>query len=140
MSRRKRPDDLILEPTYLAEWRKFRNMSLEEVGKLIGVDKTGLSRMERGVSPYDQIRLQQLRDIYRVSIPDLLYTDPKRQTQPNKFGKVGFENTTPPRQKMVPKTPKSDLADLMAKVKLPEEVDAVKLLIEALAARRKDGE
>jgi hypothetical protein len=44
MSRRKRPEGLELEPTYLLEWRKFRDMSLEDVGKLMGIDKTAISR------------------------------------------------------------------------------------------------
>jgi hypothetical protein len=78
MSRRKRPDDVVLEPTYLREWRVFRKMSLEAVGKVMGLDKSALSKMERNVTPYDQVHLQQMRDIYRVTIPDLLFTDPKR--------------------------------------------------------------
>ncbi len=63
---------------------------MEEVGKIIGLDKSALGRIETGDSPYDQYHLQQLSEVYGVTIPDLLYTDPKRQSLPNKFGTVGF--------------------------------------------------
>jgi hypothetical protein len=78
MSRRKRPADFKLDRTYLLEWREFRDMTLDEVGKLMRMDKSAISRIERGCTPYSQIHLQQMRDIYNVEIPDLLYTDPKR--------------------------------------------------------------
>ena len=140
MSRRKRPDGLELHPTYLLEWRKFRDMKLEDVGRLMGIDKTAISRIERGLTPYDQIHLQQMSEIYRATIPDLLYTDPRRQTQPNQFGMVGFQNAPKRSAKKVQRqTPADDLAEMLAKLKLPEEIDAVKMMVEALAARRKEG-
>ena len=135
MSRRKRPIGLELDPTYLLEWRKFRDLSLEEVGKLMGIDKTAISRIERAKTPYDQIHLQQMSEIYRATIPDLLYTDPRRQTQPNQFGMIGFQNAPKAAVKRVRvRTPADDVADLLAeKIKLPEELDAIKMMIEALA-------
>ena len=39
-------------------------MSLEDVGKRMGIDKTAISRIERGLTPYDQIHLQQMSEIY----------------------------------------------------------------------------
>ena len=139
MSRRKRPEGLKLEPTYLQAWRKFRDLSLEEVGKMMGIDKTAISRIERGLTPYDQIHLQQMSQIYRATIPDLLYTDPLRQTQPNAFGIVGFQNSpVPAARKVRARTPADDVSDLLGKLKLPEEIDAVKMMIEALTARRKN--
>ena len=138
MSRRKRPEGLELEPTYLLEWRKFRDMSLEDVGKRMGIDKTAISRIERGLTPYDQIHLQQMSEIYGATIPDLLYTDPRRQTQPNQFGMVGFQNASKPGAKVRRHTPADGLTEMFAKLKLPEEIDAVKMMIEALTARRKN--
>jgi transcriptional regulator with XRE-family HTH domain len=140
MSRRKRPEGLELEPTYLLEWRKFRDMSLEDVGKLMGIDKTAISRIERGLTPYDQIHLQQMSEIYRVTIPDLLYTDPRRQTQPNQFGMVGFQNAPKAGAKVRRHTAADGLSEMFAKLKLPEEIEAVKMLIEALAAGPKEGD
>jgi transcriptional regulator with XRE-family HTH domain len=140
MSRRKRPTGLVLDPTYLLEWRKFRDLSLEDVGKLMGIDKTAISRIERGLTPYDQIHLQQMSEIYRATIPDLLYTDPRRQTQPNQFGMVGFQNVPQGDKKVRRRTPADELAETFAKLKFPEEIDAVKTIIEALAAKRKKGD
>jgi transcriptional regulator with XRE-family HTH domain len=121
-----------LDPTYLLEWRRFRDLSLEDVGKLMGIDKTAISRIERGLTPYDQIHLQQMSDIYRATIPDLLYTDPRRQTQPNQFGMVGFQNAPKPGPRKVRQhTPADDLAEMLAKLKLPEEIEAIRMMIEA---------
>jgi transcriptional regulator with XRE-family HTH domain len=138
MSRRKRPAGLELDPTYLLEWRKFRDMSLDDVGKLMGIDKTAISRIERGLTPYDQIHLQQMSKIYKSTIPDLLYTDPRRQTQPNQFGMVGFQNVQQGDKKVRRRTPADELTEMFAKLKLPEEIDAIKMMIEALTARRKN--
>jgi transcriptional regulator with XRE-family HTH domain len=133
---------------------------LEEVGKKIGLDKSALGRIETGDTPYDQYHLQQLSEEYGVTIPDLLYTDPLRQSLPNKFGTVGFTQAQKPQQQRLhnikrarakhdkpaaqerkdrpAKMPIDELIDLMLSVKLPEEVDAVKMLVEALIARRKE--
>jgi transcriptional regulator with XRE-family HTH domain len=113
-------------------------MSLDDVGKLMGIDKTAISRIERGLTPYDQIHLQQMSEIYGATIPDLLYTDPRRQTQPNQFGMVGFQNAPKAGAKVRRHTPADELAEMLGKLKLPEEIDAVKMMIEALTARRKN--
>jgi transcriptional regulator with XRE-family HTH domain len=135
MSRRRRPAGLALDPTCLRKWRKFRDLTLVEVGKEMGVDKTAVSKLERGLSPYDQIHLQQLRKLYKATIPDLLYTDPLR---PSQFGTIGFDNTGQIRKKMVPKTPADKLAEtIISEINLPEEVHALNLIVEALLARRK---
>ena len=127
MSRRKRPAGFELDPTYLLEWRKFRDLSLEEVGNLMGIDKTAISRIERGLTPYDQIHLQQMSEIYRATIPDLLYTDPRRQTQPNQFGTVGFQNVPQGGAHKARRQHSCGRTDgEFAKLKLPEEIDAVK--------------
>ena len=78
MARRKRPD-IALEPTYFREWRKFRGLNLAQVSEEIGIDPTAISRLERGSSPYDQVHLQQLSALYRCTIPELLFTDPRRE-------------------------------------------------------------
>jgi hypothetical protein len=88
--------------------------------------------------PTDCRRPPNKHEIYNASIPDLLYTDPRRQTQPNQFGMVGFHNAPKPEPKKVRRhTTADDLVELLAKLKLPEEIDAVKMVIDALLARRK---
>jgi transcriptional regulator with XRE-family HTH domain len=77
MGRRSRPR-VKLEPTYLREWRKERGLILADVAEAIGMDATAISRLESGISPYDQFHLQELSKLYKVSIPELLYKDPRR--------------------------------------------------------------
>jgi len=112
LSRRKRPENENLEPTYFAAWRKKKKMTLREVAKHMEIDPTAISRLERGVSPYDQIHLQQMSRLYGVSVPDLLYSDPMR-----------------------PKA-SAELVDLVKRLERPADISAVKMFIEAMISRR----
>jgi transcriptional regulator with XRE-family HTH domain len=112
MSRRKRPEDVELEPTYLAAWRKHKKLTLRQVAQDIGIDATAISRLERHQTPYDQIHLQQLSQRYGVTIPDLLYKDPERPRAAD------------------------DLVELVRKLERPADVAAVKMFIEAMLSRR----
>lgn len=112
MSRRKRPEDVELEPTYLAAWRKHKRFTLRQVAQHIGIDPTAISRLERHQTPYDQIHMQQLSQLYGVSIPDLLYKDPER-----------------------PKATE-DLAVLVKRLERPADIAAAKMFIEAMLSRR----
>jgi transcriptional regulator with XRE-family HTH domain len=112
MSRRKRPENVELEPTYLAAWRKHKRYTLRQVAQHIGIDATAISRLERHQTPYDQVHLQQLRDLYGVSIPDLLNTDPER---PKATGET---------------------SELVRKLERPADIAAVKMFIEAMLSRR----
>ena len=135
MPRRKRPD-VPLEPTYLAEWRKYKKLTLEQVGNKIGLDKSALGRIELGKSPYDQIHLQQLSEVYGVSIPDLLYTDPKRQLDVNSPWALRItEQEERSRKARVPRAT-TDLYELIKKIG-PEDTETAKIIIEALLAKRK---
>jgi transcriptional regulator with XRE-family HTH domain len=82
------------------------------VAKLIGIHATAISRIDRGVVPPDQVHLQQLRDLYGVTIPDLLYTDPQR-----------------------PKA-NTEIVELVKKLERPGDIAAVKMFVEAILSRR----
>ena len=112
MSRRKRPEDVELSPTYLAAWRKHKKFTLKQVAEHIGIDPTAISRLERHQTPYDQIHLQQLSQLYGVSIPDLLYDDPER-----------------------PRVTK-EIVELVKRLDRPADVAAVKMFVEAVLSRR----
>jgi len=112
MSRRKRPENVELEPTYLAAWRKHKKLTLKQVSQQIGIDATAISRLERGQTPWDQVHLQQLRDLYGVTIPDLLYTDPLR-----------------------PKA-NAEVVELAKKLERPADIASVKMFVEAMLSRR----
>jgi transcriptional regulator with XRE-family HTH domain len=112
MSRRKRPENVELEPTYLAAWRKHKRYTLRRVAQHIGIDATAISRLERHQTPYDQVHLQQLRDLYGVTIPDLLYTDPER-----------------------PKA-NAEVVELVKRLDRPADIAAVKMFVEAMLSRK----
>jgi transcriptional regulator with XRE-family HTH domain len=65
-----------LRRTFLREWRKFRGLSLEKAGELIGVSHATLSRIERGVAPYAQPMLEQAAEVYGCSTAELLGRSP----------------------------------------------------------------
>lgn len=111
MARRKRPD-VLLEPTYFREWRKHRKLTLAQVAEAIDIDSTAVSRLERGASPYDQFHLQQLSELYRCTINDLLFVDPRR-----------------------PK-PVDELVEAVRHLSNPEEIKAAMSVVKALLAKR----
>lgn len=111
MARRKRPE-MPLEPTYLREWRKHRRLTLAQVAESIEIDATAVSRLERGASPYDQVHLQQLSALYRATIPELLYSDPRREK------------------------PVDVLVKKAQRLQAPEEIKAATAMIEALLSKR----
>ena len=41
-------------PTYFREWRKYRDMTLEQVAKNIDYDHSNIQRLETGKIPYNQ--------------------------------------------------------------------------------------
>ena len=136
MARRKRPEGVVLGPTYLREWRTYKKLTLEQVGKLIDLDKSALARVENGHSPYDQIHLQQLSEVYGVSIIDLLYTDPKRQIDVNAPWATHF--TQQEKRARFARVPRAtaDLMKLINDLK-PEDVETAKVIIKALAKGKK---
>lgn len=70
--------------TYLRQWRDFRDLSQEEVAFKLDIDRSTISRIERGESPYDQDILERLALIYGCDPEDLISCDPLRP-DPIKF-------------------------------------------------------
>jgi transcriptional regulator with XRE-family HTH domain len=79
---------------FLREWRKHRELTLEQVAERIellsaaraaadpevrpmSMTHATLSRIERGKLPYNQHLLELLADIYQADIPSLLIRDPQ---------------------------------------------------------------
>ena len=73
------------KPTFLREWRKFRDLSQDRVIERHELEaecpfsKGQLSRVERGEQPYSQDLLEALAGIYGSAPADLLRTDPQAQ-------------------------------------------------------------
>jgi transcriptional regulator with XRE-family HTH domain len=71
--------------------RKHNDLALAQVGEELGIHATAISRLERGVSPYDQVVLQQLSALYKCRIDDLLNKDPRREKPIDILVKKGRE-------------------------------------------------
>jgi transcriptional regulator with XRE-family HTH domain len=62
--------------TFLREWRDFRKLSQEEVAERLEIDRSTISRIERGESPYDQDVLEKLALVYGCDPEDMLSINP----------------------------------------------------------------
>jgi transcriptional regulator with XRE-family HTH domain len=63
-------------PTFLRAWREHRGISQKDAADCLEMDKSSLSRLERGLTPYDQRHLETLAALYRCAPGDLLSVDP----------------------------------------------------------------
>lgn len=63
--------------TYLREWREYSGLSLQAVAAEAGnITQPTLSRIERGLVPYNQDLLERLAVIYGCEPAELLMQDP----------------------------------------------------------------
>ena len=63
-------------PIFLREWRKFRGLTLQDLGARAGINHGNLSKMERGVLPYNQGSLERLAEALNTKPASLLSYDP----------------------------------------------------------------
>lgn len=61
---------------YLAEWRKYRGLTQEELADRIGISRVHVSRIEKGHSPWDQTFLGAVSEALGCGPVDLLTRDP----------------------------------------------------------------
>lgn len=85
------------QKTYLRQWRKHRNKTLEAVADQLHMSHSQLSRIERGEQPYNQELLEALADLYMCDVVDLLIRDP---SDPNGMWSV-WEQATPAQRKQI---------------------------------------
>jgi len=62
--------------TFIRQWRQHRHMSLEQLAARIPMDKGNLSRVERGLLPYNQEMLERLADALNIDAASLLIRNP----------------------------------------------------------------
>lgn len=67
-----------LRPTFIRQWRNFRHKTLVQVAEELHMTHGQLSRIERGLQPYNQELLERLADLYRCDVVDLLIRDPSQ--------------------------------------------------------------
>ena len=61
---------------YIRAWRHYRDLTLEALAERVEVTHSTLSRVERGLQPYNQSLLEALADALRCDPVDLLIRDP----------------------------------------------------------------
>lgn len=62
--------------TFLREWREHRLLTQEQAAERIGITQATLSRIERGLIPYDQDFLEKASFSYQCDPQDLLMRNP----------------------------------------------------------------
>lgn len=60
----------------MRQWRQYRDKTLVQVAEELHVTHGYLSKVERGLQPYNQEMLEKLADLYRCDVVDLLIRDP----------------------------------------------------------------
>jgi transcriptional regulator with XRE-family HTH domain len=68
--------------TFLRNWRKFRELTLQRAADRLDIDYTTLGRIERGEVPYNQDLLERLAFAYGCEVTDLLDIDPLKPDPP----------------------------------------------------------
>lgn len=80
---------------YIRAWREYRRLSLEKVADRVGTSHSTLSRVERGLQPYNQLLLEALADALRCEPVDLLIRDP---SDPDGIWSI-WEGLSPPQRR-----------------------------------------
>jgi transcriptional regulator with XRE-family HTH domain len=62
--------------TFIRQWRKHRGYSLDQLAERVPMDKGNLSKVERGLLPYNQELLERLASALMTDPASLLMRDP----------------------------------------------------------------
>jgi transcriptional regulator with XRE-family HTH domain len=62
--------------TFIRKWRTHRGLTLAQVADRVGTTHATLSRIERGVQPYNQPLLEAIADALQTEAASLLMRDP----------------------------------------------------------------
>ncbi len=66
------------KPTYIRAWRKERGMTMVELAEGSDVDQGQLSKLERGLLPYNQQNLERIAKALGVTPAILIEIDPEK--------------------------------------------------------------
>lgn len=64
------------KPTFIREWRQFRQLTLEQLAARLEMTASHLSMLERGQRGYTQDTLEAIADALRTDVASLLMRDP----------------------------------------------------------------
>jgi transcriptional regulator with XRE-family HTH domain len=62
--------------TFIRQWRTHRGYSLDQLAQRVPMDKSNLSKVERGILPYNQDLLERLAEALMTDPASLLMRDP----------------------------------------------------------------
>jgi len=65
------------KPHFIRSWRKYRNLTLDQLAERLDVTAGTLSQLERGNTQYTQPMLEALADALNCEPSDLITRDPK---------------------------------------------------------------
>jgi transcriptional regulator with XRE-family HTH domain len=65
--------------TFIRQWRNKRGYSLDRLADMVPMDKSNLSKVERGILPYNQEMLERLAEALMTDPASLLMRDPTSQ-------------------------------------------------------------
>lgn len=68
-----------LRRTFLKEWREFRQLTQEQAADRLNMDRSNLSRAERGEIPYSQPLLEAAAEAYNCEPWDILNVNPQKE-------------------------------------------------------------
>lgn len=63
---------------YIRQWRTLKDMSLEALADRVPMDKGNLSKVERGLLPYNQEMLERIGDVLGTDPGNLINRDPTK--------------------------------------------------------------
>lgn len=61
---------------FIAQWRRYQNLSQDRLAEQLGISKATLSRIENGIIPYSQDFLEACAEALRCEPADLIMRDP----------------------------------------------------------------
>lgn len=83
-----------LRRTFLREWREFRHLTQEQAAERLDMDRSNLSRLERGEIPYSQGVLEAAATAYDCDPWDLLNINPTKEGEVVDFTAI-LKHATP---------------------------------------------
>jgi transcriptional regulator with XRE-family HTH domain len=64
--------------TFIRQWRQDKGLSLDQLAARVPMDKGNLSKIERGLLPYNQELLERVADALMTDPASLLMRDPSK--------------------------------------------------------------
>lgn len=76
---KKRDENEIRVPTFLKQWRDYRDLTQEKLAERVGVSTSAISQWESGQLGFRAASLAKLAEVLDCTLPELLAYDPTRE-------------------------------------------------------------